>query len=144
MKKLLITLTTFLSTLAGTFSANAQSVPLWNSAIIYNTSARDVCIEEGPTNLRLNPNFGNNIRAQVTTNSCGEVLRYENNFVLYEAYFPAVNETRRYWVHESQIRNSYPSDYREYYEQSTYYWDFNVGRCRSSYSGRFVRSYLCD
>jgi hypothetical protein len=141
MKKLLLTLTLFL--LAQT-EIKAQNVPLWTSAIIYNTSARDVCIEEGPTNLRLNPSFGNNIRAQVNTNSCGEVLLYENNFVLYEAYFPAVNETRSYWVHESQIRDTYPWDYREYYQSSSYYWDYNVERCRSRSSGRFVRSSLCD
>ena len=126
----------------GVFPVEASSKSRWSSYIGVNTTAPDVCISDGPTNLRLEPRFGDNVRATVITNSCGEALDIENDFILYEAYFPAVNDTRKYWVHYTQLRDSVPSDYREY-RRSPFYWDSSVNRCRSRYTGRFVRSSFC-
>lgn len=68
------------------------------------------CVVE-ETNLRTSPRFTNsNIRAILIEGSCGNFLLneqgslvYENGFYLLEFYFPAIDNTRRYWVHESRI-----------------------------------------
>jgi hypothetical protein len=108
MKKQILASIAFLSTLLPT--QVLASVPEWFGIADWDYTV--ICID-GPTNARINPNFSNNIRAELVDGTCGNVLYrnsqpiYENTFYLIEFYIDEIQEVRRYWIHESQIKTIY-------------------------------------
>ena len=108
MKKLTLATITFLSTLLPT--QVLASVPEWFGIPDwhYNT----ICLNT-PTNARLTPRFENNIRAELVDGTCGNPLYrnnrivYENGFYLIEFYIDEIQELRRYWIHETQVKRFY-------------------------------------
>ena len=107
MKKLIASLA-FLSTLIPT--AALASVPEWFGSADWGYSV--ICID-GPSNARLSPGFGDNIRAELVNGTCGNPIYrngriiYENRFYLIEFYIHNVGEYRRYWIHETQVKRFY-------------------------------------
>jgi hypothetical protein len=110
MKKLIASLA-FLSTLA--FASAAQAVPEWFGIPDWDYNV--ICID-GPSNARTSPDFSNNVRAVLVDGSCGNIMyegphpMYENGFILLEFYIDELQEIRRYWVYESQIKTFYLSN----------------------------------
>lgn len=112
MKKVLISsVFGVIAALSFSGEVKAGNVPNWTGEADWDYTV--ACLDT-PTNARLNPNFGNNVRATLVGNTCGNplvnrfgLLMYENGFLLVEFYFDEVGEWRRYWIHETQIENIY-------------------------------------
>ncbi|WP_157620760.1 hypothetical protein [Synechococcus sp. PCC 7335] len=81
-------------------SHTQTSVPALS--VLSYTASDSVCIQDGPTNIRTEPNFGDNVRGTLATGSCGKAILFEDGFTLVEYQFAALG-VRRYWVHDSQI-----------------------------------------